>query len=66
MYYDYYYKIDGELKRYTSLTELSNDEVSNIFGSSKKVVILEPIVFEREVGTKKIEKIHVGYLGFIE
>jgi hypothetical protein len=75
MYYDYYYKVDGDLRRHTSTEELSNDEISSVFGAKKKVLLLEPIVFEREVSTedketgkrtKSTEKVHVGFLGYVE
>lgn len=74
MYYDYYYKSDQELKRITSNYELSNEEVSNVFGANKKVVLLEPITFTREVQVedaegKKLtatEQVKVGFVGFVE
>lgn len=73
MYYDYYYKNDGVLKRHTSLSQLSDGEISNIFGTDKKVLLLEPISFERvviiedEEGKRRsTEKVHVGYLGYVE
>lgn len=75
MFYDYYYKVDGDLRRHTSTEELTDEQISNIFGAQKKVVLLEPIVFEREVTTidketnKKVnstEKVHVGFLGYVE
>lgn len=75
MYYDYYYKVDGELRRYTTSEELDDEQVSNIFGASKSVVLLEPVHFEREVSTeeketgkkiKSTEKVHVGFLGYVE
>ncbi|SOK58724.1 hypothetical protein [Yersinia phage fHe-Yen9-04] len=74
MYYDYYYKIDGELRRHTSNQELTDAEINNIFGASKHVVMLTPIVFEREISTedksgnkiKSTEKVHVGFLGYVE
>ncbi|QOI71387.1 hypothetical protein pEaSNUABM19_00466 [Erwinia phage pEa_SNUABM_19] len=74
MYYDYYYKVDGDLRRYTSNQELTDAEINNIFGASKQVVMLTPIVFERDVTTedksgkkiKSTEKVHVGFLGYVE
>ena len=75
MFYDYYYKVDGSLRRHTCAEELNDEQVSNIFGAQKKVVLLEPIVFEREVQTedketgkktKSTEKVHVGFLGYVE
>lgn len=74
MFYDYYYKLDHELKRYTSTVQLSDEEVSNLFGANKKVVLLEPISFERDVPVedesgkklKATEKLNVGFVGFIE
>ena len=75
MFYDYYYKVDGALRRHTSSEELNDEQVSNIFGVQKKVVLLEPVVFEREIITedketgkkvKSTEKVHVGFLGYVE
>ncbi|UYE98878.1 hypothetical protein XbC2_465 [Xanthomonas phage XbC2] len=71
MFYDYYYKVDGALRRHTSAEELNDEQVSNIFGAQKSVVLLEPVVFEREVQdeeTKKKSTVkeHVGYIGYVE
>lgn len=74
MFYDYYYKLDDVIKRHTSTQELSNEEISNIFGANKKVVLLEPISFTRDVQIdgedgKKLtatEQVHVGFVGYVE
>lgn len=74
MFYDYYYKIDSELKRHTSVQQLSDEEISNIFGTDKKVLLLEPVSFEREISTededgnkrRQTEKVHVGFVGYVE
>ncbi len=71
MFYDYYYKVDGALRRHTSAEELNDEQVSNIFGAQKAVVLLEPVVFEREVQdeeTKKKSTVkeHVGFIGYVE
>lgn len=71
MFYDYYYKVDGVLRRHTSTEELNDEQVSNIFGSQKAVVLLEPVVFEREVQdeeTKKKSTVkeNVGFIGYVE
>lgn len=69
MFYDYYYKVDGELRRHTSTEELTDEQVSSIFGSKKKVLLLEPVVFEREVQedekTKTVKE-QVGFIGYVE
>lgn len=69
MFYDYYYKVDGVLRRHTSAEELNDEQVSNIFGAQKKVVLLEPVVFERQVQedekTKTVKE-HVGFIGYVE
>lgn len=71
MFYDYYYKVDGILRRHTSSEELTNTEVSSIFGSQKSVVLLEPVMFEREVHDEESKKKstikeHVGFIGYVE
>ncbi len=69
MFYDYYYKVDGELRRHTSSEELNDEKISSIFGSQKKVVLLEPVVFERSVivdEKAKTVKEHVGFIGYVE
>lgn len=69
MFYDYYYKVDGVLRRHTSSEELNDEQVSSIFGSQKKVVLLEPVVFERSVivdEKAKTVKEHVGFIGYVE
>ncbi|AFC21887.1 hypothetical protein GAP32_433 [Cronobacter phage vB_CsaM_GAP32] len=69
MFYDYYYKVDGVLRRHTSSEELSDEQISSVFGSQKKVVLLEPVVFERSVivdEKAKTIKEHVGFIGYVE
>ena len=69
MFYDYYYKVDGELRRYSTSEVLNDEKVSNIFGAKKKVVLLEPVVFERTIivdDKAQAVKEQVGFIGYVE
>ena len=61
MFYDYYYEVNGTIKRYTTDSQLSDEQVTSLFGTKKKVVTLQPMLFERED-----QKVHAGYIGYIQ